>query len=111
LVLKDAPLRSIRGLGSLRGVDHLDLRGCRELVSLAGVEGLVEVRTIDLRGCTALSDLSALAALPELVAVLTNHEGPPGAFPPEVADRVTRTHLRGLVRRVHALGPATRSQT
>lgn len=101
LVLKGAPLASIREIGHLRGVDHLDLRGCADLVSLSGVEGLHELGSIDLRECTSLRDLSALEALPGLGAVLVNHRGPPGPFPEAVRAKVVRAFLRGFVRRWH----------
>ncbi|RKH41030.1 hypothetical protein D7Y23_33695 [Corallococcus sp. AB050B] len=101
LVLKDAPLTSIRQLGNLRGVEHLDLRNCTELTSLRGLEGMNELRSIDLRECPGLVDMTSLEALPALRAVMVNHRGPAGPFPSSIWPRVVRANLRGFVRRLH----------
>ncbi|MFP2923945.1 hypothetical protein ACLESO_01760 [Pyxidicoccus sp. 3LG] len=101
LVLTNAPLVSLKQIGHLRGVEHLDLRGCTALTSLSGVEGMHALRTIDLRECPGPLDMSALEALPSLRAVMVNHRGPPGPFPPGIQERVVRSNLRGLARRLH----------
>ncbi|NPD23474.1 hypothetical protein [Corallococcus exiguus] len=101
LVLKGAPLTSIRQLGNLRGVEHLDLRNCTELTSLRGLEGMNALRSIDLRECPGLVDMTSLEALPALRAVLVNHRGPTGPVPSSIRPRVVRANLRGFVRRLH----------
>ncbi|MCP3100170.1 hypothetical protein LZ198_14945 [Myxococcus sp. K15C18031901] len=101
LVLQSAPLTSIRQLGNLRGVEHLDLRNCTELTSLWGLEGMNELRSIDLRECPGLVDMTSLEALPALRAVIVNHRGPTEPFPSSIWPRVVRDNLRGFVRRLH----------
>lgn len=90
LVLRKAPLTSIRQLGHLQGVEHLDLSGCTGLTSLWGLEGMDELRLIDLRGCSGLIDMTSLEALPALRTILVNDRGPLEPFPPSVRKRVSR---------------------
>ncbi|MCP3138351.1 leucine-rich repeat domain-containing protein [Pyxidicoccus xibeiensis] len=94
LVLKDSPLASIRQLGHLRGVEHLDLSGCTQLTSLWGLEGMDELRSIDLRGCSRLVDMSSLEALPALRKVLADKQGPLEPFPPSLWSRVDWSNRR-----------------
>ncbi|NMO17081.1 hypothetical protein HPC49_11495 [Pyxidicoccus fallax] len=101
LLLRDTPLTSIRQLGRLRGVDHLDLRGCTGLTSLWGLEGMDSLRSIDLRGCSGLVDMSSLAALPGLRAIIANDQGPIEPFPLSVYPRVFRSNLRNIVERLY----------
>jgi hypothetical protein len=101
LVLKNAPITSIRQIGNLRGVEHLDLRGCTQLTSLWGLEGMDSLRSIDLRECPGLLDMSSLEALPALRAVMVNHRGPLEPVPLSVWPKVVRNHLRGFARRLH----------
>ncbi|NMO17083.1 hypothetical protein HPC49_11505 [Pyxidicoccus fallax] len=101
LVLQSAPLTSIRQLGNLRGVEHLDLRNCTQLMSLWGLEGMNELKTLDLRDCPNLVDMTSLEALPALRAVMVNHRGPTEPFPSSIWPKVVRNHLRGFVRRLH----------
>ncbi|MFP2924807.1 hypothetical protein ACLESO_06240 [Pyxidicoccus sp. 3LG] len=94
LVLKNSPLASIRQLGHLRGVEHLDLSGCTELTSLWGLEGMDALRSIDLRGCSGLVDMSSLEVLPALRTVLADKRGPIEPFPPSLWSRVDWSNRR-----------------
>lgn len=65
LDLSGTPVRSVRGIASLVGVEIVDLHGCTALETLDGLEG-TDIKVVDIRGCSALADVSALAEMPEL---------------------------------------------
>lgn len=60
---RDPGLTSARPVARLRGLDVLDLGGCRNLAALPPMAALTGLTTLNLSGCNSLVDLAPLAGL------------------------------------------------
>lgn len=112
LYLAHSDIRSIKGVGRLKGVQVLSLQSCEKLSSLEGLEGS-EIRGLDLRGCANLSDVSALGEMPELRCVALRgtafHEN---NVPEGVAGAVTLSQNVNIESAIHRPKPsATKRKT
>ncbi len=66
LQLVDCEIESLAPLGDLRSLQHLELRQCTELRSLAAIEGMTGLRRLEIVGCKAGLDLSPILRVPPL---------------------------------------------
>ena len=109
LDLEDAPVRSVRGVGNLQGLQILALRDCTQLETLEGIEHCSDLRVVDLRGCTGITDVTPLAKLPELRLVALRDTGfHADNVPAEIAGCVTLAKEPTLERGVDKPKPEPR---
>ncbi|CAN0887589.1 Disease resistance protein L6 [Linum grandiflorum] len=66
LVLKDAGISEILGLGELKMLEHLFIERAPRIVNLDGLENLVLLKELKVEGCPVLEKLPSLAVLTRL---------------------------------------------